>query len=375
MNTQIDERKGATSASNAEADLRCQGRHLAQIGIPESDSEDAKFGRAIHEALKNNDGGKLTVEQYSIFESIQKIESQKVAEFFGNVQTQVVREKRFWVKIKHGERVYEHSGQPDVVYRGGTRALVIEYKCLVGDLPSAPTNLQLRDQVVLIHGNTPLLAEIGATVFQPLVTMEPELCVYNKEHIARAEQEMWERVIASNDPAGKRSAGEVQCKFCRARFRCQEYQTWASSMIPALSVFDVPVAQWTPDHRAMFCNRRAVAQKWLDECDAEMKKALKADPKAIPGWKLAPGRLLESVNNPQAVFDKFTELGGKVSQFMQCITVGKTKLKTTLGEVTGQKGRNLDSVLDNLLDGNVTSKRTSELLVRDDGKESTQSSE
>ena len=49
MNTeQTDERRGRTSASNAAADRLCPGRHLAQLGLEETESAEASQGTLIH---------------------------------------------------------------------------------------------------------------------------------------------------------------------------------------------------------------------------------------------------------------------------------------------------------------------------------------
>ena len=57
----------------------------------------------------------------------------------------------------------QHSGQLDRVHRKGSRALIIECKSLVGDIPESPKNLQLRDQAALfdIIGNALLTRDWG----------------------------------------------------------------------------------------------------------------------------------------------------------------------------------------------------------------------
>ena len=69
MNQEIktDERRGQTSASNAQADSLCQGRHRAQAGLPDTKSDDSKFGTEIHDALAKDDPSKLKSDQLSIY--------------------------------------------------------------------------------------------------------------------------------------------------------------------------------------------------------------------------------------------------------------------------------------------------------------------
>ena len=57
------------------------------------------------------------------------------------------------------------------------------------------------------------------------------------------------------------------------------------------------VASWTPEQRTLFCIHLPIAQKWLDDCKASMKEALKADPASVPGYKLKDGATRETIIN------------------------------------------------------------------------------
>src|SRR6516164_6632567 len=105
LDASLDERRGATSASNAAADKLCPGRHLAQKGIPEEPKDtDAIHGTLIHEALAGDAEAfaKLTVEQKETYDACQKIEKAQVAIAFGAAsdQCKVWRETRFWAQIQ-----------------------------------------------------------------------------------------------------------------------------------------------------------------------------------------------------------------------------------------------------------------------------------
>jgi hypothetical protein len=189
-------------------------------------------------------------------------------------------------------------------------------------------------------------------VVQPLVTHTPEITIYEEEDINRAEQEMLVRVAASNNPASKRVAGELQCRWCLARRKCPEYQAWAGAMVPGVqSLLSVPVEQWTPAQRGMFLDKRPVAQKWLDDCEAAMKAGLSKDPAFADGWALADGRTRETITDAQGAFERFTKLGGSAAQFLATVSVGKSKLKEAINAVTGAKGKKLDEVVKALCDG------------------------
>jgi hypothetical protein len=350
-----------TSASSAPADALCAGRFLAQRGLPDVRTDDAEHGREIHEALKKQEPTGLSVEQIDTYDACNEIERRVLAKFFGpEVAAEPpppVREKRLWLQWPDG---LKHSGQPDTVYRKGVRALVVEYKTLFGDVPASSKNMQLRDQVVLEYANVALLKEIGSVVIQPHITYEPELCIYSEEHIVRARDEMYFRIKASHTIGSKRIPGETQCKFClaAAAATCKEYMAFASEMtIPddrmVIAIQERMPADWDPQMRKLFCERISIAQKWLNDMKAEMKRILKEDPNSIPDWELAKPAETHDLINPQQIFDAFASKGGTLEQFMQCIDISNGRLKEVVATVTKTKGKALKAMLDAIVGKNV----------------------
>jgi hypothetical protein len=307
----------------------------------------------------------LTLEQREVFDQCREIEKKLMLQFLPEaskeVPMRVFREKRLWVMV---DGKWEHSGKPDVVARCGPRGLIVEYKTLPGEVEESPLNLQLRDQVVLASGSY-LLSEISVAIIQPLVTMNPQVTTYKAEHIKQAESEMFARVRASNDPNSPRTAGEVQCKFCKAKRQCQQYQVFAGGNVPAmLSILDVPIVNWTPEQRAVFCDRLSIAQKWLDDAKEFVKDGLSRDPNFCPGWTLRAGAKREVIKDPQAVFDRFATIGGTVQQFMRTVTVKKEALREAVNALTGAKGRSLDAAIQTLTDGLVDTKQNAPSLSK-----------
>lgn len=350
-----------TSASNAQADALCPGRFLAQRGLPDVRTEDAEHGRIIHEALKKQDPTGLSVEQIDTYDACNEIERRALLKFFGpdiaTAPPTTEREVRLWVQWPDG---LKHSGQLDVSHRKGVKALIVEYKTLFGDVPQSSRNLQLRDQVCLKYANTPLLKEVGALVIQPHVTHEPEMCVYSEEHIIRARDEMYFRVKASNSDVSPRIPGEVQCKYClaAAAATCKEYRNWASQMVMEdnrmiIAIQERMPAEWDPEMRALFCERLAIAQKWLNDMKDEMKRLLKENPDAIPGWELGKPAATNDLINPQQIFDEFAKRGGTLEQFMDCIDISNGRLKEAVAAITKTKGKALKAEIDAIIGKNV----------------------
>lgn len=376
MTTNVDERRGATSASNAEADYHCPGRHQAQRGLPDVPTDDSFTGTRVHLALCKQDPAGLTFEERDTYDRCREIESRKIIEFFGPEAEQVrswredptnPEKSRLWVQVRMNQYVFEHSARPDVFHRVRDRALIVEYKTLAGDVPESPKNLQLRDQEVLVRGRFLITGDIGVVVVQPLVENNPPICIYTPEDSRVAQEAMFSRVIASNSPGAPRYAGEQQCKFCKAAkaHTCMEYQRFAGSMAPSmLSVLEVPVANWSPEQRAIFCDKLSLAQQWLDDVKDAMKEGLQQDPSFVPGWTLEQGNKREQIVNPQVCFERFTAVGGSLEQFMGTISVGKTKLKGAVAAVTGAKGKGLDNAIKTLTEGIVEVSQNAPSLKR-----------
>jgi hypothetical protein len=341
-----------TSASNAQSDFLCPGRHLAQKGIPETETKDSKHGDNIHAALAGaTPDGQLTVQERDIYESCKDIEQKLVLQFFGTTEgIRCYRERRVWIDCNTNK----HSGRYDVLFYKLSRGLLLDYKTLTGEHAESPANLQLRDLAVMTSDYY-LLSDIGVAIVQPLVTHSPTICTYDLNALKRSKEEICNRVSVSNDPCARRVPGEVQCNFCRAKNMCREYQQFAGSSLPVTkSLLDVPIAEWTGPMFAEFLSRKSVAQKWLDNAEEEAKKLLQSNPDAIPGYTLEEGNERTTITDPQEVYNRFLGQGGKSDQFIPAITLAKGKLKEAISKAFPYlKGKALDQKLNELLEGCV----------------------
>jgi uncharacterized protein DUF2800 len=388
-----DPRRGMTSASNAACDLLCPGRHLAQRGLPEVKGQWSETGTAIHAALATGDASKLSLAEHETYEACRIIGDRLVADYFGpKVTPTVFREQRMWSRFKvkfqtkEGEKVGElsHSGQVDAAFRSGTKALVLDYKSLSNEAPESPKNLQLRDLAVLVRGSLMAVSEVAVAIVQPLVTHSPQITLYTREDLVRAEAEMQRRIIASNDPKSPRIAGEFQCKFCLAKNQCREYSAWAGALLPTQNIvegilvqdiFRTAMQEWTPEQRANVASILAPAAKVLKEMEEFLKDGLAKDQEFVPGWTLKDGSKRETIADPQACFERFVQIvlaqttweqGQATKSFMQAVKIGKTRLKQQLSEATGKKGKALEEALRGLLDGITESSQNAPSLARKD---------
>jgi hypothetical protein len=132
-----------------------------------------------------------------------------------------------------------------------------------------------------------------------------------------------------------------------------------------LTVLEVPMADWTVEQRVAAANALGPALELLEQIKEFIKTGLEKDPRFCPGWKLKPGNVVETITDPQGVFDRFTKLGGSVEQFLKAIKVGKEKLREQLSAVTGAKGKALDKALKALTDGLVEANRNRPSLKKE----------
>lgn len=365
----LTQRGDWTSASSAEADALCPGRHLAQRGLPDPRSADSTFGDQVHKAWASGDMTGLSTEQESITDSLITIEAKLVSEYFPNAVgwdgKPFNREGRLWISWEDG---LKHSGQADVTYVVGTKALIIDGKALPGDKPASSKNMQLRDLATLLKHALPWLSEIAVAIAQPLVTHSPQLCLYTEEDLKRSARDLYYRVKASNSETSPVIAGDIQCKFCRARTSCEAYHAFASQSVPAIAngsgIAEIPFARWTPSMRTVFMDRVGIAQTWLEECKDQLREMLKADPNSVPGYHLTPGKIKYPIINPEIVYDRFHDAGGSLPEFMKAVGISKTNLKEQVKLATGKKGQALDKLVEDIIGDNHETKQDRESITK-----------
>ncbi len=366
-----DEREGKPSASNAAEDLLCQGRHQAQVGLPEVQTSDSGFGNNVHAWCKDKTAVKLTAKEQDMADMLLEIEQKILFEWLGRDRlVEYEQEVRFWNK-PNGAKF--NSGQLDVYWiTDKKRALICDRKSLWGEHEESPSNLQLRDQAVLLWMNRDV-DEVICYINQPRVTHSPVLCVYSHDDLMKACDEMEARVRASLAPNPKRVPGEKQCKFCKAKLVCPEAKAMALAVItdsvglaPELlkkENVEYALANTTTEHLAELLERLPVA-KWIFEAAEKEAKARLKRGADVPGWTLAEGKTLNPIVDAQTVYNRALALKVTPEAFMRCINIGKEKLETEVRAVTGSKGKGLESEMRSLIDGCTEPKQCEPSLKR-----------
>lgn len=357
-----DERHGLPSASSAHRYALCPGSFLLEQSIqqPDVSGADAQIGNRIHGYLAG-EGIALNEEETKIATDCRLQEIQLVKAVFPfEDRLQVMREKRLWDYDESFTRSW--SGKPDVVYHDATRALVIDYKTGRGEVQHATGNVQLRALAVLVNISRGPFTEITVAIIQPLAG-EPTTCTYEAKDLIRAESEISQLMIDIRSPGQPRNPSSDACKYCKAKEVCPEARGVVETL-PTLVPRDGLEIVMTAEQIAEFLAKAPLAEAVIESVRSKARRMIEAG-QVVPGWRLKPGAVRESITNPELAFARFMDAGGTQAQFVQAITVAKTKFTTAVKAATGRKGKDLDGFVEIMLEGCTEAKATAPSLVQD----------
>lgn len=341
-----DERQSLPSASGAPRYALCAGSFLAERGLPEATSDDAESGNRVHAALAG-ESVTLTADEDKTREMCEELEAGLELDTFNSGASRVVKETRLWAN--------GWSGKADLIAFDGTRGLVVDYKTGRGEVEHATGNLQLRALAVLAAQNFGL-DEVTVAIVQPWVSPQTSVARYNADDLRMADEEINELMTRVQRPGQPRVPSYAACRYCKAKATCPE----ALAVLDSLPIAVRPEtwAVWSGSELAEVLEKSALVGVIIDAVKDEAKRRLKAG-ETIPGWTLSEGRRVETIIDPDRVYERFTALGGTHAQFMECVKVTKGALKDRVKAATGTKGAKLDSTMHALLDG-VTEETVSE---------------
>ena len=359
-----DERQGLPSASSAARYAVCPGSFLLEQEVTEAEvsSSDATTGNRIHSYLAG-EIIQLPDEEQRIASACRAMEDTlRKAVFPFETAFLAIRERRLWDYDKAFEKAW--SGKPDVVYydEATATALVIDYKTGRGTVEHATGNVQLRALAVLVNLTFGPFRQITVAIIQPSES-EPTTCTYGAQDLVRAEAEMARLMESVRQPGQPRVPSSDGCKYCRAKPICPEARGVVETL-PATVQKESGEIVMSPEQIAAFLDKISLAEAVIESVRGKARRILEAG-QTVPGWKLKPGAIRESITNPELAFARFMDAGGTQAQFVQAITVAKTKFKDAVKTATGRKGRDLDGFVEIMLEGCTEAKVTAPSLVQD----------
>ncbi len=363
-----DERAALPSASSAHRYACCPGSFLLeqQVTEPEVSSSDATTGNRIHGRLAGEKID-LTDDELSLAVKCTNDEENIVQGVFGIIGSAdllPIRERRFWAYDANLAR--DWSGKPDVVYRKGSRVLIIDYKTGRGAVEHATGNLQLRALAVLVADHFGDVNEVTVAIIQPLAG-PPSRCTYSGEDLDMARVQINELMADVKRPGQPRVPLTDACKYCRAKPICPEARGVVETL-PATVQKESGEIVMSPEQIAAFLDKIPLAEAVIESVRGKARRILEAGG-AIPGWKLKPGAVRESITRPEVVFGRFVQAGGTQEQFAGAITITKTKFRDAVKTATGSKGKALDELVEGLLEDCTEQKATSPSIIKEKATE------
>lgn len=375
----IDERHGLPSASGIERIALCPASWKRENVLPrEEGGEDAKSGERIHSALAAWASGRfagvemelpisefcgaLVEDEARTAEMCAESVERLVSEWLGNDMldtAETIIERRMWLYDEADRKLL--SGKPDLVLIAGNRALAIDYKTGRNAVATAAANHQLRTLALLSWQELEDIESIRVAIVQPWAG-KPTVCDYTGSDISQAWRELKSILAESENPMAVAVPGIEQCRYCRARTTCLEAQSYTLSISNA-EIDERKGAIVTPEQIGILLDRCELAGKMIEAIRSKAKRMLE-DGVEIPGWKLKPGAVRESVSDVQKVFARVSALGVDAPTFSAACSITKKNLKNIVKGATGAKGKALDEKLAEVLDGCTDSKQSAPSLER-----------
>jgi Protein of unknown function (DUF2800) len=315
----IDQERGEfDSASRADLVDKCAGRWALVRTLRANDqlfprwdqTEDSIAGDLIHAKLLGLDVELPSARAEKSFRMCEQLRARILAHYtagqvdakelenpwqnrtFGRYQ--LIRELRLWYRVGLTKLF---SGQADLVIIDleEGRALIIDYKSGIKEVPAPARNKQLRALAVLLKHNLPELVSIGCEVLQPWVTWTPRKVEYDRDSLAKAEAEIvpaYSRALYETE----RTPGE-HCAGCEARAGCATGIRWASQANTlARDIESGRLALPSGPKGDETLDQIEAAEKVFKAIKERYKLELTKDPNFLPGRKIAEGnRSLTSV--------------------------------------------------------------------------------
>ena len=382
--TTVDPRRGLPSASNAQADSLCPGRHLAHQATMSNlvlvKNGDSEFGDAVHAAMANPAlAAGLTQQRRAVYDKAKQFEDDMLTAWGWGSGAACIREARLWMHTRPvgcgGKEA--SSGQVDALWisQDGKHALIGDLKSLYGDVTPADKNMQLRDLAALVWHNWTSIDDVTVYINQP-GRPSKVAAVYDRAALLKSGQELLNRAEASMTLGAPRKAGTAQCRHCAAKQTCPEAVAKLKSLPqPTRAVRKLADAHanattivlgmsptMSNAQLEQLAEDAVFAEIMADAIKAEVRRRLELG-EAFGKWTLSPGRNTEKITEIGLVWQRCKTLGITVEQFTRSCTLSKTNLAETLEKAIAIQGRDLEEIVKETIAGAVTTTTSKPILT------------
>lgn len=266
-----------------------------------------------------------------------------------------------------GEKIIENPVHADVViFKHGGVAVVIDFK--MGRLGldfTAEKDLQLLSYAVAVRNNYVGIQTVNVYRYHPrLYDERRQTCVaysgldadwFHRENVLKT-------IVRDSKPLAKAVPGETQCRYCKAKANCPDFHEWS---VPAVLDTALPTSL-TPSQAAgiysRYAPKLALFTKMMEYLETYIRDSLVAGID-IDGYALKPGSDRREITDVVLARRRLKDhMPGEALDGCTKMSIGA--LEKAFKACTGLKGRQAESVLNDLLSGTVTIKTSAPSLVR-----------
>jgi CRISPR/Cas system-associated exonuclease Cas4 (RecB family) len=320
------------SGSHFERLINCRASHAMSIQarrlgqVAHEDSEAARQGVRIHEARHTGNVEQLSAEERELFEILKEQEQTLLSQWI--VDSFPMPEQRSEVRLylRREDHLFPIlTGQPDLVFVQGGRALIVDCKLGRNRVIDPCENWQLKIYAVLLLQTETYLEEVTVQILSPHFDFEP--FTYTREELDRLHQSVLVVLSSLADP-GEPAPGP-HCQFCPARLICPAARSEAQDAALA-RVIELPLGEGA----ALLLSQIKRAKSLFSEIESFYRRLLEREPGAIPGFALEPGAVRRSIEDPIKAFEQLIELFS-VQEFLSCCSVSVPELECSLARKKG----------------------------------------
>jgi hypothetical protein len=322
-----DERGGKPSASKGEDYEACHGKHQMESGLKDTSSAAAEEGNRIHLWLEDDQAIELSRDELAL---AKEMESQRCdvmdfvfPEWRDNPPSIIIKEERLWYR---GNR---YSGKADFVAINGKKALIVDYKCGRVPVSHARVNGQMRWNVALLDCEYDL-EYVTVALIQPRCST-PTVFTYDLKGIKKARRRVTATLRKMEAENPSLSAGEKQCKYCKAKGFCPELNKKQEAISRVSDAAELSTSQLSE----LLVAIPAIEAK-CKAIKSHAKDLLRENPNAIEGWELSSPAPTRTISSAESAFKELEDESMiSAERFLASCSVSVTKLQREIVEHTG----------------------------------------
>lgn len=243
--------------------MLCPGSYAACAELPDDENIDAERGTRMHEFMtgKRFPAGVLNINDEStccilLDKFVKPLEG----------RARIYHELRLQVKDSDGSIITEGTG--DFIAIASGIGCLYDWKFGFNAVEPAEENIQLKAYAVGVFQMFPEVQRLFVQVVQPAVSMAFEETTFGREHVPLFISQIKNIIEGAKKPDAYRNAGEVQCRYCKARNTCPDRVKWLDGI--GSSLVEMPTVDLSTLEKADETRQKiSLVEKRLDELKKE----------------------------------------------------------------------------------------------------------